>query len=665
MGKLFNLLLLFVFGQQVFTFAGDSLSQTIQLPTKTVSSQASHSSRNLENAIVISKESWEGTGKSLADVIQEHSGIRTRKYGGEGSFQTVSIRGVSGSKIKVYLDDTPINSANGDAVDLGKINPASVEKIVIYKGFIPGRFGGNSLGGLIQLITSGQKQNKLHGEISLGSFETRKINLGLTRLFNESYDFSSSLSYRESRNNFPYLDRNNTPYNQDDDKWVRQKNGQFAQWDGHHSVNYTLYKTQNQLSFSHSQPEGGLPGKEGMETHTSGFKNPSYQWTGKSRVNQAFSQDLDVQFSASYRQELSRFFWSEEDGLTWSGTDKEGDVGSFSQQYLASGDFFWKPFSNSSLEGLLGGSYQTLKPKSFSEFSKANGWENNRANQFISLEGNQDFLKNFRLNFIGRLERIESNSEGGLEINGTRYSPQQSSEIHHALKSGLSWKPRTSLKLFSNLGSYYKQPSMLELYGGKWGVLPNPKLKEEKGLNMELGAHVSYGKSNFLELILFQNTNSNSIYYVRSANLIKPMNLDASQTLGLEISSSIKLFKPLFLENNITVQNPRNVSDLIYDDKLIPNEPVVASHSSLGVEIPHSGVLFKLNHDYSSLLYRDKANLHSIPAIHLWHLYLKKQIYYRIDIVGEIRNLTDVYYENAYSAYPYPGRQINLSLQFK
>jgi outer membrane cobalamin receptor len=75
------------------------------------------------SVLIIGPQEGLGTNKSVADAIAEHTGIQTRKYGGMGSFQTISIRGVKGSEILVLLDGVPLNSAMGGAVDLGAINP--------------------------------------------------------------------------------------------------------------------------------------------------------------------------------------------------------------------------------------------------------------------------------------------------------------------------------------------------------------------------------------------------------------------------------------------------------------------------------------------------------------------------------------------------------------
>lgn len=105
--------------------------------------------------IILRPETWEGRSLSLADVLAEQAGIETRRYGGLGSFQTVSIRGSTGARVLVYLDDVPLNSAGGAPVDLGKIDLDLLDRVEIRKGIAPAEDGGNAMGGVIRLYTRG------------------------------------------------------------------------------------------------------------------------------------------------------------------------------------------------------------------------------------------------------------------------------------------------------------------------------------------------------------------------------------------------------------------------------------------------------------------------------------------------------------------------------
>ena len=102
-------------------------------------------------------ESWEGRGLSAAEVLASLPGVQYTRQGGVGSFQTVSIRGVSAKNIVVCIDGVPLNDASGGAVDLGTIDLNQVEKIEVYKDRVPAKFGGRGIGGAINFVTKGSK----------------------------------------------------------------------------------------------------------------------------------------------------------------------------------------------------------------------------------------------------------------------------------------------------------------------------------------------------------------------------------------------------------------------------------------------------------------------------------------------------------------------------
>ena len=54
--------------------------------------------------IVLKPADWEGSGLGLADLLATQAGMHTRRMGGMGSFQAVSIRGVAANKVVVCID---------------------------------------------------------------------------------------------------------------------------------------------------------------------------------------------------------------------------------------------------------------------------------------------------------------------------------------------------------------------------------------------------------------------------------------------------------------------------------------------------------------------------------------------------------------------------------
>lgn len=108
-GALFSCALLLLSISQN-TICSDSISVSSELPQSKDSSVVSDLEKMVVTAgrhqklldashslSVIRAEEWAGTNKSIADIIAEQTGVQTRKYGGTGSFQTVTVGGGRGT----------------------------------------------------------------------------------------------------------------------------------------------------------------------------------------------------------------------------------------------------------------------------------------------------------------------------------------------------------------------------------------------------------------------------------------------------------------------------------------------------------------------------------------------------------------------------------------
>ena len=160
----------------------------------------------------VKPEAWEGRGLSAAEVLASLPGVQYTRQGGVGSFQTVSIRGVSAKNIVVCIDGVPLNDASGGAVDLGTIDLNQVEKIEVYKDRVPAKFGGRGIGGAINFVTKGSRpaesvlspDEKKSGRVllSYGSHNTWEASTQLLSRLTDSASVSASLSVRHSNNDY-------------------------------------------------------------------------------------------------------------------------------------------------------------------------------------------------------------------------------------------------------------------------------------------------------------------------------------------------------------------------------------------------------------------------------------------------------------------------------
>ena len=120
-------------------------------------------------------------GADLAQTLDRATGVNIRRYGGLGSFSTLSIRGSTAEQVQVFLDGVPLNSAVGGGVDLGGLPIGGVESVDVYRGAVPARFGGNSLGGVVHIRTQplgGKVRTRLH--TASGSYGTRRLGASLS-----------------------------------------------------------------------------------------------------------------------------------------------------------------------------------------------------------------------------------------------------------------------------------------------------------------------------------------------------------------------------------------------------------------------------------------------------------------------------------------------------
>ena len=152
---------------------------------------------------VIRPEEFKGEQKTLPDFLQMVPGVHVREVQGKGQYTTVTVRGSTAAQVGVFVDGVLTNLGGDAAVDISAIPVSNVERIEVYRGYIPARFAGTFIGGVINVVT--KKPKKAHGsaEIGPGSFGSMKASVEVTAPLGAG---SLLFGYnRESRDgDFPY-----------------------------------------------------------------------------------------------------------------------------------------------------------------------------------------------------------------------------------------------------------------------------------------------------------------------------------------------------------------------------------------------------------------------------------------------------------------------------
>ena len=91
--------------------------------------------------------------RQIADVLNFVPGVMVRNYGGMSGLKTVSLRGASASQTAVLLDGVRLQSTQSGQFDFSTLPSAMVEEIEVVRGGGAAIFGGNAMGGAVNIRT--------------------------------------------------------------------------------------------------------------------------------------------------------------------------------------------------------------------------------------------------------------------------------------------------------------------------------------------------------------------------------------------------------------------------------------------------------------------------------------------------------------------------------
>ena len=148
--------------------------------TVTAKSQARQIREKAMPISVITMKELNGTVSNIGDVLSKTSGVTIRSTGGVGSSSRISVRGLEGKRIGLYINESAINE-NSDYMDINDIPVDLIERIEVYKGIVPAKFGGSAIGGAVNIVLKEYPPKYLDINYSLQSFNTHKASFALKR----------------------------------------------------------------------------------------------------------------------------------------------------------------------------------------------------------------------------------------------------------------------------------------------------------------------------------------------------------------------------------------------------------------------------------------------------------------------------------------------------
>lgn len=647
---------------------------------------------------VISMNQLQGTVSDVQSILAKTVGVTVRATGGTGSSSRISLRGLEGKRIGFFVDETPLNDQS-DYIDLNDIPIDMIDRIEIFKGVVPAKFGGSSMGGAINVVIKEYPDRYADMSFSRESFNVNKTQAVVKRNIKESgvvlgiggtYTYADNSYTMES----PYVKGLKIKRKHDNFRKlilggsIKAKKWWFNELelapvfiDTYHEVQGI--KTDIRKAHTHSR----------LYTLGNKLKKTDFLFDGL---------DLDMNTAIAYTQyglvDTAKVFYD------WQGNQYPTPCiygGELGTRYASNSDNQKITFSNKLNLQYLVNKQHTINFNSV--FTLANGYPSDSI-KMKSLGKKTDFDSHMRSWIVGLSYDYRTANDRFLNsLTGRYYRYSMNTmfqniyanippEKIHLTKNGVGFSDamrfRFTPSFMGKLSGGYdvRIPSENELLGDGYMITPSEHLLPER--NLSINAGLLYDLTNIhssncqIELSGYYMYLQDMIRFVKGMLGAQYQNFGEMRTLGIEFEAKADILPFLYGYGNITYQDLRDVRD--YEEntnlpnatkgKRMPNIPYLMANA--GLEF-HKENLFG-GKGQNTRIFADMAFVEEylydfevsentkrrIPRnttfdIGFEHSFMNQRLF----ISGKIKNLTNASVLSEFNR-PLPGRSFGIKLRY-
>ena len=576
---------------------------------------------------VVDGEKLRGRSSGIEEILTRTSGIKVRKTGGLGSASRISVHGLEGKRVAVYINGFPLNSPDG-SFDINDIPIDVIKYIEVYKGIVPAEYGGDGLGGAINIVTREDECDLVGFTQELASFGTFKTLASAQKLFAKSgILFNIAFFRNKSKNNYmmswPVFEtnlpaseyrkvrRNNDYYDADfyhvgigfrklyfdkldlECAFYRNKKGiQSLNFDSRHaytkSLNImpTLDLEKNNFIFKGLDMRNTLvaPIIRSNMTDTATTKT---QWDGT--VTQAIGETEDNLFNESHNRQFEL-----RNKLNLKYTLGRHSF-NLNDQFVLSD---YRPKDERMNE------YLGFDPSSF----PSKMISNNIGFSHLYVSSDNRFQNSLTMSIYYLKSKIFRTSDALSKDHAEDVAtPKQPSvnKTYYGFSEGVSYEFWKGVRGKISFSHNVRIPDTGELFGNGISIKPSVNLQPEVGNNLNVGIIID--RRNLCGLTRVQwETN---FYYMYMKNMIRLFpadtrsiytNLGKTSTLGFDTDIKVDVTPNIYAYFNLTLQDIRDRQKWLNDekgtdnptyDKHVPNIP--SFYYNYGMEYHVEGLLGK------------------------------------------------------------------------
>ncbi|WP_410897979.1 TonB-dependent receptor [Prevotella intermedia] len=648
---------------------------------------------------VIGQRQLQGTASNINDVLARTVGVTVRNTGGMGSASRISVRGLEGKRMGMYIDETPMSQLS-NFVALNDIPTNMIERIEVYKGIVPYKFGGSALGGAVNVVTKEYPPIYLDFSYEIGSFNTHQVSSVLKRTNRKSglqFGVGGVMSY--AKNNYKMTLANL------DGRIVERDHDRFNKIMGGMSVKATQWwfdEMKWELIFMKTRQE-----IQGIDLNVREAYNHSTNYVTALTLkrNNFFLDGLDFDFNAGYIIGKYGLCDKAEHRYDWDGkvlppvSSFGGEQNNFasdgnnrSNELTAKLNMGYTIDMHHALNLNIYADHNSLHPND-SLMDKSLGFRANFPSKMKTLTVGLSYdltLFNGRFqNAFTLKEFLFSSHSRSIDIYSVKEpQPVKTSKNYIGFSNAMRYKFTNDLMLKASFNSEVRIPTSEELIGNGYSILASPALKPERTSGLNLGLLYRHIKTDGglieVELNGFYNQLEDMIRFTPDMipTMARYRNFGSVRTKGIELEAKGDICPLLYLYANGTYQDLRDVRKTIPGtevenptrNKRIPNVPYLLAN--FGAEL-HKENLFGGSGQNTRLLF-DASYIHQyfydfevskyqerkIPTSMTMDAALEHSFCNdRWTITFKVKNLTDRRVVSELNR-PLPGRYIGIKVRY-
>ncbi|MCK6509521.1 TonB-dependent receptor [Myxococcota bacterium] len=557
------------------------------------------------------KEALQGA-RTLGEILRESAGVQIRSLGSWGALTQASIRGSTPGQVQVFLDGVLLNHGSMGGVDLGDLPLGGLERIEVYRGFVPASLGG-AMGGAIHLVTrEGGRLLRWGMGATLGSFASAKVQAHYQHGVG-AWRWGLFANYLHSGGAFSYYDDRGTPLHTGDDQSeaLRQNNDtHLAQVIGRMGGRWG--KVNLDISHLLAWREQGIPGLgqfRSLEARYGSLRN-----AGQLRV--------------------------QAQQIPWSQTRMEGQI-----QWLQQSEVFRDPLGEigvgrriiESGRDSLGGTALLewwITPHHRVQWPLWMRWEQATAVDQMAggraLAGGQRVHGWSALAYQGQMAGEWVTWQAAMRLEGAYTSPSvQTVGAEEVLRwyptgrVGVQIWPWRPLRIKANVGRYLRLPDFSEMFGDRGATMGNPALRPEQGWQWDIGLqwrmHAPSAVLRRLEIeaVFFGSAAQDLIRWLQnSQRTLVAANIDQALTMGMEARLLLEISSWLRVEGAFTLLDARNLSIAAFEQgRQLPGRPRYDAFVQATLQRSWGRLFYRYHFLGENWL--DRANLHALGSRHL------------------------------------------------